>query len=448
MSWVEVSPGRWERPFGNNEKIPLVMSKLELVPGRENWYESSISKILIRESVGEPEQALRQAWKQVRFQFPEIAAYPSGDKYVYEVPQTEEEVTKWLSSTCSTVTTTADELLTSLPPLNVMSVHWIPHTSEVVLTSSHFRLDGRAFMTLSNFICHALAQPKQIDFGNEVSNLSPSFEVLAKIPQAPYSPEIETAATQRLMAWGSSLPPVKIATSFSAGEKAAVSRRLTSVYSIEETSSMVKACKSNNLSVAVALTAGLVSACCELAEPAPVDESRYFMAICAFDLRKYNSSPTTSTATISSTGNVYPITVTDGSFDSHAAQFKEIFQRGFDPYIESMSCFQEMMMNLVNQSLPHDSPLNWHPVLSSLGKADNIMESQFFNERGEVAVELEDFWVGMEIHQCQPQLFVWTLHGQLTMTACYNEAYWSPEGIQQLLDKIKQHVQQGLNLDS
>lgn len=447
MSWSEVTPGRWERPFGYNEKVPLVMSNLEKVPGRENWFETSITRITLKNFTNEPELALRQAWKQVRFQFPEIAAYPSGDKYVYEVPQTEEEVMKWLYSTCSTAYTTADELITSLPPPKVMTVHWLPHTGEFVFSSSHFRLDGRAFMTLSNTLCHALVCPKRVVFGNESSNLSPAFEILAGIPQAPYSPEIEAAATQRLIAWGSQLPPLKIATSSSPEKPAGVSRRATNVYSVEETSAIVKACKSNSLSVGVALNAGLVSAVCALAETAPsVDNEHYFMAVCAFDLRKYSSSPTTSAATLSSTGNVYPITITDGSFTSHAAQFKEIFQKGFDPYIESMTCFQERVLNLVTQSLPPDSPLNWHPVLSSLGNAGNILDSQVVDERGEVAVELNDFWVGMEIHQCQPQLFVWTLHGQLTMTACYNEAYWSGERIQELLDGIKQQVLLGLNL--
>ncbi|RDL36203.1 uncharacterized protein BP5553_06815 [Venustampulla echinocandica] len=456
MSWTETSAGHWERPLGLIEKVPLVVSAQSLRPGRENWYETMIAKVSFDPILGSPADALRNGWKQMRYAFPEIAASVRNGIYVYEVPTTPAAVEDWLAETCVVVqeNLTADEFMQSLPPSKFMTLHFLPHTSEVIMSSSHFRLDGPAFMVLFNYLTHAMAKPEPYEFGTEPANLAPSFEVSASVPQAPYTPEIEAAAMSRLMAFSTQLPPVTLKPTYSLHSPAGVSGRATLTISTSESKAIITACKAHALTVNMAQHSALVSAVVALEGPTPAGVvERAFSAIAAFGLRKYCIATTTRTvpsggaaATIASSGNVYPIMVTDGSFHSHATQLKEIYAQGFDAFLPSMSCAQEKMLPMLEKPMPAEMPGQTDPVMSGLGVVDRMIASEVRNETGEIVLRVEDFWVGMEILQRAPQLFFWTWKGQLVWTVCYNEAYWSKADMNILLEETKRQLIQGLGI--
>lgn len=415
-----------------------------------------IAKVSFEPILGSPVDALRNAWKQMRFTFPEIAASVQNGIYVYEVPKTPADVEDWLAKTYVVVqeNLTADEFMQSLPPSKFMTLHFLSHTSEVILSSSHFRLDGPAFMALFNYLTHAIAKPEHHEFGTEPANLSPSFETSAEVPQAPYTPEIEAAAMSRLMAFSSQLPPVTLKPTHSPHSPAGVSARTTLTISESESKAIITACKAHALTVNVAQHSALVSAVVALDGTAPEGVAeRAFSAIAAFGLRKYSKASTAGSAssgggaaTIASSGNVYPITVTDGSFNSHAAQLKDIYAKGFDDFMPSMSCAQEKMLPMLENPMPAEMPGQTDPVMSGLGVVDKLIAPEVKNEKGEVVLRVEDFWVGMEILQRAPQLFFWTWKGQLVWTVCYNEAYWSKDDMTTLLEETKRQLIQGLGI--
>ena len=76
LTWRQTRPGRYERPLSHLEKIALVNRNVNKALDRDNWAKTAVAKLEFDPKLGDPETALRIAWKQVRYNYPEIAAFP------------------------------------------------------------------------------------------------------------------------------------------------------------------------------------------------------------------------------------------------------------------------------------------------------------------------------------------------------------------------------------
>jgi len=73
MSWTKVSEGRFQRPFGETEKLLWLIGASVFAIGKDEWHLSTIARLrfgcensLSDESVA----ALRKAWQSLRFNHP------------------------------------------------------------------------------------------------------------------------------------------------------------------------------------------------------------------------------------------------------------------------------------------------------------------------------------------------------------------------------------------
>lgn len=88
MSWTQVSERRWERPANGMEGFFITMENISgsLFEGRRQFTIFSRINVDLELPSPEVENALRQAWKQVRHEQPQIAVTVEGFKKIYEVP--------------------------------------------------------------------------------------------------------------------------------------------------------------------------------------------------------------------------------------------------------------------------------------------------------------------------------------------------------------------------
>lgn len=86
MGWEKVSEHRWERPVDGMEGYYILTGNLSasLSDGRE--HHAVFSMLKIEADPTDLESKLRYAWKQLRYEQPQIAATVEGMKKVYEVP--------------------------------------------------------------------------------------------------------------------------------------------------------------------------------------------------------------------------------------------------------------------------------------------------------------------------------------------------------------------------
>lgn len=121
MAWIEVSPGLFRRPIGENETFIRMLGDSGHPLEREHWSVSCISTLAPRGDLTSDglSQLMELSWKLLRFDHPSIAAVTDGDNLVYEVPKHQGSLDKWAAEACSSTSnetfmcSTADKHLAS-----------------------------------------------------------------------------------------------------------------------------------------------------------------------------------------------------------------------------------------------------------------------------------------------------------------------------------------------
>ncbi|CAF9915000.1 hypothetical protein IMSHALPRED_002305 [Imshaugia aleurites] len=57
-----------------------------------------------------------------------------------------------------------------------------------------------------------------------------------------------------------------------------------------------------------------------------------------------------------------------------------------------------------------------------------------------------DFWLGVDMLSRHLMMYVWTHRGQLKLSACYNQAFYAREFVEEFLNKVKHILLEGLEI--
>lgn len=71
----QTSAGYCERPFDSLKSFYRAISADSAALNREHFFISAVVQLCLSPSIGDPERALRYAWKTLRYDFPQTAAY-------------------------------------------------------------------------------------------------------------------------------------------------------------------------------------------------------------------------------------------------------------------------------------------------------------------------------------------------------------------------------------
>ncbi|RMZ69238.1 benzoate 4-monooxygenase cytochrome p450 [Pyrenophora seminiperda CCB06] len=429
-TWKETRPGRWERPQTYLERINILTRNVSNAIGRDNWAKNAVAKLEFSPTIQDPAAYLRTAWKQVRYNHPEIAAFPYGDRYIYRVGD-EQSIALWVSATFSVAEgKTVDELLGRIPRNEQMMCYFLPDTSEVMIWSPHYRVDARGAIFCLNHLVESLANMNpNLVFGGCAKNLTPSMELTLGIGHEK-TPEIEAQAESRLAALEPHKPALELTPTIKAQRPGYTQRHFVKLCK-RDTKAIMDSCETLTLAIDVALHAALISGVAKLVEP---KEARSFMASFHSNLRTLipegaapENSPTSYTSVITTEVMVSPQT----NFDSYYSQLAPVYAAGYAPYLPSSPFFHKRLEETHGNKGEADGLL--HPRFAFLGEVDEQVSKNI----GDGLVKVRDFWLGAETLTTRMMVHTWVWEGQLVLSVCYNESYWDRDQAASLIGAMQ-----------
>lgn len=427
MSWLEISPGHFERPLDTTERF---YRDVEAVSGRESPPISAVARFRMDQSLGDSVSALQLAWKAMRIRYPQMAAVDKEDTYVYDVPDAT-ALESWLTETFLVVsprTTTAGSFA-KIESSSLAKLHYFPHTSEILFHCPHWRIDGIGVLMFLGQFFDVLAKPGLVEFGKEGANLSPSLEVAGNVPSS-VSAEGERLVSEMTRDFVPSMG-LPIMESHVLGPTA----RCQIDFSPHQTSAIVSRCRLEGISVTSATHAAIV---CQTQLLAGLENpSPPYMSMAIFDLRKYCPPPYNSNdhaVTIYQTA--IPALVVPSTFSENALQLHKVYSRSLtslEPSIFSiLRHYHETGHAIVNQGLPPGFPPPTAPEISSLGIVDRYLPAQYGGK-----VEIMDFWIGVKMSTRALCIHLWTRQDRMRLSVSYNESFYTAEFVDAFLDKVK-----------
>lgn len=442
MPWSEVKPGRFEREFESLENFYRAIAAAGAPLQREHFQVHCIVKIAPMPSKKE----LQVAWKTLRNHFPLLAGLDEEDKYAYQVPDAQ-ALQAWTEETCHYFSAdhimTVDELLRRPKPSSLIQIYAVEKTGELVIRSSHWRMDGIGCMNLTNALLELLASPvpeSSLSWSpaDTLPKLTPGIDEVVHASKEG-NPERQKNA-QKLMDIVTQ-NPATMAFKTQPNQLPGSTGRINLTLSEGETLQILKACKARSISVSIGIHAALILAGQRLDEvQAKTADGRYvYTDQITVSLRKYLPPPFNSgrvPLTIYHTG--VPMTV--DVLEEHKARSQEVERLASSSLAFSHVAFQVSRTYRQDHSNMFDYLVQWVdtivafysappspegppppalPDLSSLGILDEHLKTTY---DGKERIELIDWAVLVEILAKHIMCHCWTWKKRLNLQAVYNEA--------------------------
>ncbi|MCJ1454840.1 hypothetical protein MMC28_005193 [Mycoblastus sanguinarius] len=444
MSWQKKSPGHFERPLDSIELFYKTVAEAITTSTREHWTVSVSARFRLNSSAGDAESALQHAWRTIRHDHPQIASFARGDVTTYETPNPK-ALDAWLAKTfLIEPTATADDLLASSQPSLLPTLYYLPRTSQIVIRSSHWRIDGIGAICLLNNFFAALAQPRRVEFSTEGEgkNLSPGLDEAANF-STDVSDEDDQAATDLFMQYANNLPSISLPI-FSADRNPGATRRSELTLPPATTGAVVSACRDRGFTVSTALHAALIVATTQLASDDP--SAKNYTSWGTFDLRPYLRSLENHfhAHPVSVYALGLPLTVTPSSFSVLAPKLRSFYKQLSlkNPLPTFLASYVRKVTAMVSQTTPADTPVPAPPVLINVGVADRYISHIYGS-----AVDVEYFWLATEVLTRQLTLYVWTWRDRMSFSICYNEGFYTAEFVEGFLQRVKSVLLDELSVD-
>ena len=435
MSWEKVSDVRWERPVDGLEGYFIVMADItaRLCDGREHYTLFSVLKL---ETVPSSDiaPALKHAWKQTRYEQPQIATTVDAMKKVYEVPD-EKALERWLSSTfIVSSASSSEDLYSSVEPIKQATLYYLPKSSEVVLRAHHHTIDGIGILLLWHSYFEALKSPaKEIKFGDEPARLAPTMEKVLGYAEQPTQEQSERA-TALFMSWAGSIPgigPVSQLGTASSGR----CQNTELVFATDTTKALVAACKEKGVTVSAAVHAAYIQAIAKHADP----ESKLSQYVTAaqFNLRSYLPEPYSSSkyaASVYYTPLPYKADL-PASFWDLAKSLTEYYQNSFKGDAEALELkghFARVLCGAVQTPEFLASPVSKDALVSSLGIGEQYLQREYGS-----AIKIRDLKIGVDVVLGMSMLFFYTFQDKLRLVYAFNDGFERAENIQTYLDEVQ-----------
>ena len=437
-SWKQTAPGRFERPFDSMEVFLLKYAQETAPIKREHWAINVTAQFRAPFPYQDVLSRLKNAWVTMRYDHPEIASRAEGDTKVYEVPDAL-VLGAWLQDTFVVTADTAnvEDLIASIQPQSQATIYFLPHTYEILIHTSHWRMDGNGTISLLNNFFDAVSKPRPVEFGDEGKNLSPSRDEVIALAAAGIGgdeSQINKAATQMVSTLADNLPSIGLP-NYSPAAWPLGTRRVGQQFDTATTSGIVSACKALNVSVTAAVHSAIILATQQLA-PKESSTNKY-TSFSVFSLRSGLPSPFNNSAVHATSVYIIgmPLVISPSTFAKNLSQLKKIYKQPLAPSATGTLApliipYQKGLNEIMSQEPDPDAPAATEPILSSLGVVDPSLD----RVHGEV--EIVRFAGGVEVNSRQMVFHLLTWHGQMVLGACYNEAFYEARFAREFLANI------------
>ena len=447
MPWKQTSKGRYERAFDSIEDSHRAIKAVGAPLNREHFsIRASIKFQIDVSSIEETTLALRHAWRTIRYNHPQLAAIDYEGTYVYEVPD-DASLELWLSSTFLVEpqgANSSEELYGKLQPTDLAMLYYFPQTSQLMLHTSHWRIDGIGTMHLFNDLFDILANPREVHFGDEAKNLLIGVDEANNVPTQ-VSAQMDQIATELLMRFVENSPsiglPTKVADVPLGSERCEIR--------IDEplTLALVSRCRVLGITVTVAVHAAVISALRQYSNHENASEKRKYSNLTPVDLRRRSPSPYNGRGNaVSNFHTPIPVIVTPSTFLDHTAQLQKQYTEGIiitgpKSLFNFLDCYVRKACDAFMRPPPPEAIPPSEPALSSLGIIDHFLDKKHGDR-----IEILDYWIGLEMISRQIECYVWTWKGTMRLSGCYNEAYYDRVFVEKFLYTIKDILIEGLGI--
>jgi hypothetical protein len=300
-------------------------------------------------------------------------------------------------------------------------LYYLPKSSEVVIHTAHWRLDGYgATLLLSQLLQHVVELPTStITFGSEPARLHPSHFVLLKAPENP--PESSQKITDKsIFDYITHLPSIQIPSVTGDTPKlVSVTHRQEITVSQQQTTDLVASAKARGATFTAVAHAAMIRATKAMNPDIALDEGAKYACICPVSIRDLLPSPYDGPAYAASVAMIgVPVGFTSTTFDKDMEFLQGLYRELKHPSrIEGLRAFQNKMTESLKQPPVADIPTPTHPTLNSLGLIERYLKPSYQGKDGEVKVD--KFWVGTGVIDHTVWVYIWTWKDQHTISATY-----------------------------
>ncbi|KAK3395036.1 hypothetical protein B0H63DRAFT_533512 [Podospora didyma] len=410
---------------------------------------------------------LRNAWLQLRQQYPTLAAENRAEGKVYTSPSSHAELERWLATTfIITPGKTYVDLWKTMVKTKHMTMYFCPDKGQLCLQGEHHTLDGRGILNFWDRFFKALASPAKPQElmrtdGSEVSRLPPRSDDLLDTAERKAG-RGEEHALEILAPLVTMHAPISMPVARPLLRCSRQNMALELRVGARTTQRIMAACKAQRLSVTAAWHTAVVFAtqaiqakgnALELARRGRSGEAgTQFAAFGNFDLRRYfpaapedESLPDDAYALGNHHGVLPYVVNTEGkSFSQVAQELGGFYQRDLpkaDPEVWSAlgPMIQMMVPEFTKPQLEETTP-----ALSSLGVVDKFIASSYADAEGRGSWQVKDVWFGDTVTGPWLEHFMWAWQGQLSLNTCYNPAYYTRDEVDEFNQLVVGKMLDGL----
>lgn len=452
--WVEIGPGVFSTELGGLEKIYRTASQAFKQLGHEHWGLYDVCTFEFGPSFPSSDSdrafAVRNAWIDLRYEFPGLALVPEGlTKKTYTLPNTA-SVNAWADETffVAHAATDPDSVLAAYPLRDLPSLYFFPESSSVLLLVSHWRVDGVGTCMLLNRLFSLLAAGSRItteSWKPDMHKLSPGIQDALGAPKT-VTPELEALARQYIADHHkSAVHAAGLRFHGDASTPPENPSRTAVVFTAASTAALVASCKAGGITVTAAAHAALAEVVFDLSPDNPTK----YAAVVSVNMRDrlmppYNSPDHAVQAYVT---GVTPSVDRTSSFEEKAKQLTAFYKTGW--YSEQFLQAYRLMTQYQAEALSKPRPQGMKPpsnvTLSSLGVVEKYLTGQYGS--GGNTITVLDFRFGVSMMTRQMLLYVWTFRGKLNLSVNYNSAYHDAGDAGEFLEAIRGVLSKNLKVN-
>ncbi|KAI0146359.1 hypothetical protein GGR57DRAFT_494226 [Xylariaceae sp. FL1272] len=477
------------RPLGNLEIFFKKLSDQGKPLNREHWTIHLAMTLEFPPSLLDAVPNIKCAWQIMRLQHPELGAYLTDGTDAMSRPvltAADDNLDSWTRDTFAVHpdVSSANGVFSSIHDTSYPTCNWLPASSQVVIFSSHWRIDGVGMCIFGNHFMTALAatigqelQPYTIAEKLDVHGYNmnktvfpKSLEDLARacsrhrdlLHAGDSENQVLAAGADALVAeFLKGVPSIGLPTVD--GSETAVpfySDRTARALDADTTAQISLACRNMGATVTTAVHAAIVRATTSFPQH-PLAKS--YAAFVPVDLRQVLGG--TADQLIGPYFSGLPVYVEPdllqkdtGSFELIARKLGSVYRRDRnrfwkipsgshnDEYL-SLSDLAEPYVKrttaLFNTPPPEFLPPVKTPDLSSLGKLEKYIKTQYCSKGGHEAIKVVDIWMGTEMLNRSVQFHVWSWKGALNLAASFNTSFYEKSFVAGFTDMVIDELLEG-----
>lgn len=480
--WSSGTNGTLTRPLDLIENWFLDrINRPGVSPQREPDGITEVLKLKFPNDISDPIPYLQRAWLVLRYLHPLLgAAYPpfSGQDQVEQqrIILAPPDPDKWLKMSFrvnegdDAIFKDTDDAVKLFQASATAMAHWLPSSSQLLIRTSHLRLDGVGILKVTNTFMIVLASVIRLgldvdiwSYASDIKHpaLSPGVDhVLGlKSEEEPIQPYAEQVIDGLVQEWNEGMKSIALPIREGSENAILANTRFLRISLDKSASKLIRqACTGRGISVSAAVHASIIRVVASFQQHPmakniliPLIANLRHLLHPRYDTPEYAGSPCCY---------IVPFCITDvvgknGTFDELAKQVTAIYSTDLAKlamdedgkpisFLDILKPYSDREAVLLSAELPADAPPMRPPNLSSFGVLERLVKGEYKVDEGQEDVcEIEDMWIAVEMADATPEFQLCTFRNTMRISLCFNDVYYDEDLMIDILHKVRDELIKG-----